>query len=797
MTTEAAVQPSGAFIPIASVLFEGDKTAMAFDTHVYAYFTHNRFGDNYLTELNGLIAGNRKTIEDGGLLPKLGAVVSRAVVSSIVKEMFGGPQNNYDFSFDIHHTLGAIEFVARFAQFPNGPKFSIEVLHADLTSKQYPSGETYEILRRIGEVTHPDLKLNMLKIVARSAWSNQSPPSFWDLLFDYLEELLRVGIAKSGIVNSNAESCLGVIHVKFSADLNDPEKDSVSQNDIMVVAGPITSFTETLREIPYAAPLVATDRVSPKADVGHPIGSQIALPAPVGPILAGIDGVPLGSKFDELVKTYFEENTLGQDYLAEISGYYVHLRDLAGNSDEIKAALAAIAEKTIGKYKTDERGNWNSFVNLFKKKRNVVSYGLHRALGAIEFAGKLAERVTATKEDAGLCRDTTTNILSVLGAAKFKADSVYRKKMNNLIESMKRGDDKDLKKAILQLIGRSGWTGATNPNPNLLDEIAKFVEWVKGAKQGGIGARIAKINSAIGQIDALLKPRHIDLESMGTNIWDILTVEGGDWVILGKEEFPGIPNSATFDERVKEYFFVNNFGAGYLATLFRDYTRSWSQELNEGSTPRLTKRVGEILAIENLNAPNVGIHLALGEIEYLALFGHYPVSGNEAQSAVIEHDVTKNTLKFLKDSPQIKASDKSVFLQLIAKCGWTGASQKECLDLMAYYLPSETKYQEFLTPKGPKESVEQRREAAIEPKEYVTQNYREMLLCASDLLGKIKQDLKEFVLLYGLGKRGLDTGANKFLPDIMTMAAAHVAECKKNRKLKHAGRLGKLARSTG
>ena len=74
MTTDAAIQPS-AFVPIASVLFEGDKSAMAFDTHVYAYFTHNRFGDNYLTELSGLIAENRDTKEDRGLLPKLRTVV--------------------------------------------------------------------------------------------------------------------------------------------------------------------------------------------------------------------------------------------------------------------------------------------------------------------------------------------------------------------------------------------------------------------------------------------------------------------------------------------------------------------------------------------------------------------------------------------------------------------------------------------------------------------------------------------------------------------------------------------------
>jgi hypothetical protein len=392
-------------------------------------------------------------------------------------------------------------------------------------------------------------------------------------------------------------------------------------------------------------------------------------------ILCGVIEEPFGKQFDTLVQNYFKTNKLDNlsdiGYLKSVSANHAKLVTFAGTDQIIKIALNVIAQKTIGKYKQQGRG---FFKNLFKKNTNALSYGLHRVLGAIEFVGKLNEGHQQREE---LC-------LAVLNAATIPSGYFTRNKMTTLIKQVGNLDGFDRIKVLLQIIARSGWT--SERNPKVIDRVVKFV-------RANLDGNHLILGNVIGRIDDLLNQEPLDLSSLGQQIDDILFVDG-ELVILAKA-LPLEPQAKTFDDRVKNYFAANKFGARYLARFTREYTGKIHSTLDDESKRRLMARVDKIAPSQSspdqmsldpyLNEPNVGVHLALGEIKYLGIVGKYP----NPNISVDDHDFTKSALKYIKEHTSMTESDKFIFLELIASCAWTARSQQACLDAMKEYLPSK------------------------------------------------------------------------------------------------------------
>jgi hypothetical protein len=383
------------------------------------------------------------------------------------------------------------------------------------------------------------------------------------------------------------------------------------------------------------------------------------------PILCGVIGDNVAGRFDSLVFDYFKANFLGYEYLRELSSLQPILKHL---ERDIKGGLHAVANKILWKYP-----------EFFTKKTTDLSYGLHRALGAIEFVAKLKQAkaipaILGIPEGPSTPLNTKLLSLDVLSAAKSPAIRESRHKMKGLIGKVKSVEDESLKKLLLQIIARSGWTGEMNTK--VVDKMVWFI-----GKNPAATADVAKLGRIVFSIDALLARTEFDWKSLGDDIGDILTLED-EIVVLDREIFGANVDERTkaqrFDALVKSYYVANKFDTGYLGHLTR--LCNGISGITDDDKTGIMEIVVKILDAPVSDTPRLDIHLALATIEYFAKFGRLPKSewylgGNSKVSDMLEK---------LAQVPI--ASYKSIFFELIGICAWDAKSQANCLMRMADFL---------------------------------------------------------------------------------------------------------------
>ena len=326
-------------------------------------------------------------------------------------------------------------------------------------------------------------------------------------------------------------------------------------------------------------------------------------------ILCGVIGDNVAGRFDSLVFHYFQANFLGYEYLKELSSLQPILKHL---ERDIKGGLLAVANKILWKYPL-----------FFTKKTTDLSYGLHRALGAIEFVAKL-KQAKAIPAILGIPEGPSTPLntklsLDVLRAAESPAIRKIRRKMKGLIGKVKSVEDESLKKLLLQIIARSGWTGVMNPK--VVDKMVSYFDELPTPED------VSKLGRVVFSIDALLVRTEIDLESLGGDIGDILTSED-KIVVLDRAIFGADSDEPTkaqrFDALVKSYYLANKFDTGYLGHLTR--LCNGISEITEDSKAGIREIVDKILGAPEFSQPRLDIHLALAKIEYFAKFKRLPES---------------------------------------------------------------------------------------------------------------------------------------------------------------------------
>ncbi len=153
----------------------------------------------------------------------------------------------------------------------------------------------------------------------------------------------------------------------------------------------------------------------------------------------------------------------------------------------------------------------------------------------------------------------------VLSSALQPLDSSVGPRMNELIASVGKLGDDNLKKPLLQIIARSGWAGERNSN--LLVRMMIYVNVVLRQESKDFAA----IGKVVSQIDNLLEQEeNFDLNLLGRQIGNFLTVDR-DLIILGRvfpsDKFGDPVDEAIameFDLLVVDYFKQNNLGTEYL-----------------------------------------------------------------------------------------------------------------------------------------------------------------------------------------------------------------------------------------
>jgi hypothetical protein len=274
-------------------------------------------------------------------------------------------------------------------------------------------------------------------------------------------------------------------------------------------------------------------------------------------------------------------------------------------------------------------------------------------------------------EPEGIPRNTRL-ALAVLRAAAVPAKPAVRTKMKGLIGMVGKKAE-SLKKPLLQIIGRSGWT--SEKNPSVVDKMVSFFAKLSTPVD------VAKLGRVVFSIDALLVRTEIDLKSLGDDIGDILTLED-EIVVLDRAIFVASSDEPTkaqrFDALVKSYYVANKFETGYLGHLTR--LCNGIRKITDDDKTGIMEIVVKILDAPESDKPRLDIHLALATIEYFAKFGRLPKSewysgGNRQVSDMLEK---------LAQVPI--ASYKSIFFELIGICAWDAESQAYCLERMADFL---------------------------------------------------------------------------------------------------------------
>ncbi len=345
--------------------------------------------------------------------------------------------------YTLHRVLGALEFVAKLPS-PAKTDPRKEVLSAALQPLDSSIGPRInELIASVGKLRDDNLKKPLLQIIARSGWAGERNSNLLVRMMIYVNLFLR----------QELKDIVAIGKVVFQID------NLLKQEDLNLLGGQIGNILTVDRD------LIILGRVKPSDKIGDPIDEAIAM------------------EFDLLVVDYFRQNNLGTEYLKDFSGIIASQAGL----ESIKTKLIVLAKNAI-KNNTGNRHGVFGF-HSGNKQTLPIDYGLHRALGAIEFCAKLI-------------RPTSLN-LAILQTVLNPSQSRTNRNMNALIKKIGTVTDEDLKKALLQLVARAAWAG--DKETEIATNMIKFIdERILSGVPEGLAQSLAKTQVLVGQIDALI-----------------------------------------------------------------------------------------------------------------------------------------------------------------------------------------------------------------------------------------------------------------------------------------------------